>query len=52
MRVRGEISAQARRDHEGSPEIVVRLEHALGCNEAQCTEQGAEASRRHRQMMI
>ena len=52
MRVRGEISAQARRDHEGSPEIVVRLEHALGCTEAQCTEQGAEASAPNRQMIV
>jgi hypothetical protein len=39
-------------DHQGSREILICLEDALECNEAECTAQEAEASTPHRQMVV
>jgi hypothetical protein len=46
------ISAEALRDHQGSREIVVRLDDALERKEAEYTGQEAEASTPHRQMVV
>ena len=45
------ISAQTLRD-QGSREMLVRLEDAVECNEAECTAQEAEALTPHRKMVV